>query len=319
MKSLSDRTFYGLAPLCENDIDFFLTTPSKERGGAYIYEMYRQAFVRAIGGKFLGTLTGPPIMTVVREEDSEEGDSFNFGPPIDFAKLRESWEPELKTSWPEFPSLLPKFWASNFKSPWNTLAAEARNRWVKEWKKRDDTNHIRWTHTIAGALVEDPDRYMSGNLVVMKIDWDLSDTQIIKLFGRSLRNGRPKTSVLPTKNGFRLIDDTEPMRPRNPISERRESVDTCLRAIAMQRIFDLRGSDAPEEFAAAFTDGKLPKKDQVLITHRRIDDGKEFYKKLERATGIEDLGWSTFDDASLPHPHEREHQGFRLVHAALTR
>lgn len=269
MKLLTTRTFYGLKPLEAEDIDFFLTTPDHERGGAYSYEIRRQVYARALAKNIQTQLT-----------------------PKEFDELG-------------------RYWQKAFLQPWPQVSSTFRQNWCQTYQARAGSQHLKWAHVTQGSPVSDPSPAEPGQLIVLKVDWDLPDAVICEMFKRSLKEGRPKMVV---QNEY-PVEIQEKMRPRAALTERQESHGQLLRAIACQRIFDLRGSQSPEVFAAEFLDDKLPK-GQDALTLRRIDDSKEKYRALEECFEIESHGYESPDYTKNEAIDERKHLGFSLRYPA---
>lgn len=257
--------FYGLKGIDEGDIDFFVTTPTSEQGGAFYYEMHRQVYARALANHLQTNLE-----------------------TVDLNELR-------------------KYWQKIYHSPWGQISRQRKRNWTQNWITRAGTRSLAWAHVQRGTPTPDPSPGEPGKLVTLKIDWDRSDAEICELFKRSLKIGRPKMVVVNEEP----VVVQEKMRPRPPLSERQESMRHLLRAIACQRIFDLRGGKSPEEFAGEFLDDKLPD-GQDALTSRRIDESKERYRAMEAQHKIVSHGRQTQSYTGNEDVKPGKHLGFSL-------
>lgn len=117
-------------------------------------------------------------------------------------------------------------WVADFSVPWSRLPLDGKKTWIERYKVAhvlpfwpDDGEH------------GDPKPDWPGDIYLAKIDWDLSDAEILTRIKRAIPE----------------------LRPRDPVRKRTETAKDQLTAIAAQRIIDCKGDLTKTRFVEELT------------------------------------------------------------------
>lgn len=251
-KASARVSFYGLAPLREEDVAFFRMIPAGEHGACWRYEFERQVAARFVSGKFAGCGEGDARRAILPAREA----------------VKRAWQRDYLKPWPCLTEAQRRERVKAFEAPfqsgkWEMAAYFARNYEERELALRDkrrvesfranENRALPWNFP---GVMADPDPALVGDAVVFKIDWSLSKTELVNQFARAL-------------------DRLGEFRARMP------GWPEYLRAIAAQRLIDnCPPGMKPWEFAEGFADRDLSTELGLIKAARR-------YRALEEARCID--------------------------------
>lgn len=154
---------------------------------------------------------------------------------------------------------LKDYWMNRFSKPWSQLDDYIKGTWGNKYR---EAHALPVRNLVAGEVCKDPDPRSAGEIYSVKIDWDLTDSEIIDRFKIALTSGW--------------------RGERKPIYKKTENLASQLTAMAAQRLFDCKlARERVLDFAEQVFDGK-----DKFTTEPRIHEASRRFQRLEETFKI---------------------------------